>query len=121
MRRSTVLDVGNFNPLFTHTEDAELGSRLSKAGFDIAFDPSLIVNCNIQNSIDQVLERYWRWYAGSGAVGWEFGSWISYFKNIVYSVKVMAWQDIVNGDLGASSISLICPHYQFWKPRIRNM
>lgn len=120
IRKSAVLAVGNFNPLLRHSEDAELGERLLAAGYDIVFDPSATYICNVRNTLIQVLERYWRWHAGSEEINWKISSWKSYLKNIVYSVKVMAWQDIANGDLSASCISLICPHYGFWNPRIRN-
>ena len=113
IRKSAVLDVGNFNPLLRHSEDEELGERLLAAGYDIVFDPSATYICNVRNTLSQVLERYWRWHAGTEKIDWEFSSWKSYLKNIVYSIKVMAWQDIKNRDLAASFISLICPHYGF--------
>ena len=119
IRKSAVLAVGNFNPLLRHSEDEELGKRLLAAGYDIVFDPSATYICNVRNTLMQVLERYWRWHAGSDKIDGEISSWKSYLKNIAYSVKVMAWHDITNGDLTASCISLICPHYGFWKPRIK--
>ena len=119
IRKSAVLAVGNFNPLLRHSEDEELGKRLLAAGYDIVFDPSATYICNVRNTLTQVLERYWRWNAGSDEINWEIRSWRFYLKNIVYSVKVMAKEDIDNGDLAASFISLICPHYGFWIPRIR--
>ena len=119
IRKSAVLAVGNFNPLLRHSEDEELGERLLAAGYDIVFDPSATYICNVRNTLTQVLERYWRWNAGSDEINWKIRSWRSYLKNIVYSVKVMAREDIKNGDLAASCISLICPHYGFWIPRIR--
>ena len=119
IRKSAVLAVGNFNPLLRHSEDEELGNRLLAAGYDIVFDPSATYICNVRNTLTQVLERYWRWNAGSDEINWKIRSWRSYLKNIVYSVKVMAREDIKNGDLAASCISLICPHYGFWIPRIR--
>lgn len=119
LRKSAVLAVGNFNPLLRHSEDAELGERLLAAGYDIVYDPSATYICNVHNTLIQVLERYWRWNGGSEQTGWDISSWKSYLKNIVYSVKVMACQDITNKDLWATCISLICPHYGFWSPRIR--
>jgi glycosyltransferase involved in cell wall biosynthesis len=117
LRRSAVLAVGNFNPTLKHTEDAELGDRLLSAGYDIIFDPSVLVLCNVQNSLGEVLERYWRWYAGAEPQA----SLKGYFKSIVYSLKVSAWQDISRKDLSAAIISLICPHYQFWRSRLHRM
>jgi GT2 family glycosyltransferase len=115
MRRSAVIEVGNFDPTLRHSEDAELGQRLLAAGYDIVFDPAAPVLCNVQNTLAQVLERYWRWYAGPG----EEVSWRGYGRNLVFSFKAMVWQDLKAGDPGAAMISLLCPHYQFWKSRRR--
>jgi len=111
VRKSAILSVGNFNPEMRHTEDADLGERLIAAGYDIVFDPSAPVFCNVQNNLFQVLERYWRWYAGAG----EVVSLHSYLKNIVYSLKYMVWLDFSCRDPLCSLISLICPHYEFWR------
>jgi glycosyltransferase involved in cell wall biosynthesis len=110
MRRSAVLEVGNFNPSLLHSEDSELGERLLAAGYEIIFDPSVPVFCNVQNSLSQVLERYWRWYAGVE----EQISWKGYLRSIVFSIKEMAFRDLSFGDPMAASISLLCPHYQLW-------
>lgn len=111
MRRSIALDVGNFNPRLRHSEDAELGGRILAAGHDIIFDPDLPVYCNVRNSLPELLERYWRWHAGADARA----SWDAYWRNIVYSIKGMAWRDWRAGDPLAAWVSLFCPHYCFWK------
>jgi len=113
VRRSAVLAVGNYNPALRHSEDAELGDRLLAAGYDVVFDPAVPVFCNRPNTLSQVLERYWRWYAGPA----EEVSWRGYGRNLVFSVKAMVWQDLKAGDPLAAIISLLCPHYQFWKSR----
>lgn len=115
MRRSAVLEVGNFDPNLRHSEDAELGERLLAAGYDIVFDPSVPVYCNVRNTLGQVLERYWRWYAGSD----EGITWRGYWRNVVFSVKGMAWHDLKAGDPLAALISLVCPHYRHWRSLIR--
>lgn len=111
LRRSAVLELGNFNPEMRHTEDAELGDRLLAAGFDIIFDPRVPVFCNVQNTLKEALDRYWRWYAGIG----EKVSFRGYAKNISYSIKGMAMIDFSQRDPLAALISLLCPHYQFWR------
>jgi cellulose synthase/poly-beta-1,6-N-acetylglucosamine synthase-like glycosyltransferase len=116
LRRSATLQVGNFSEKLRHSEDAELGERLLAAGYDIVADPRVPVFCNKQNSIMEVLERYWRWYAGKD----EKVSLRGYWKTIVYSIKGMAWQDLRAGDPLAALISLLCPHYQFWTSRMRS-
>jgi len=94
MRRSTVLAVGNFDQALRHTEDAELGVRLLAAGYDVVFAPDLLVRSNKQENWLEVLERYRR--------------------QIIYSIKVMAREDLQARDVATVPISLIQPHYQFW-------
>jgi GT2 family glycosyltransferase len=116
LRRSAVLQVGGFDSRRRHSEDADLGERLLSGGYDIVFDPSVPVLCNVRNSLFEVLERYWRWYAGKD----ESVSWKGYWRNVVYSIKAMAWQDLRAGDPSAALISLLCPHYQFWRTMSRS-
>lgn len=111
LRSSAVLEVGNFDRSLRHSEDADLGRRLLAAGFDVVFDPSLLVVAGVSNSLSQVLERYWRWYAGSS----EGMNLRGYFKQIWYSLKVMARRDLQEGDLLSLPITLFSPHYQFWR------
>lgn len=111
LRRSAVLQVGNFNPNLRHSEDADLGRRLLDEGFDVIFDPDLLVICSVSNTMLQVLERYWRWYAGAEE---EVNPRV-YLKQIWFSIKVMAIQDLQDGDVLAALVSLFSPHYQFWK------
>jgi glycosyltransferase involved in cell wall biosynthesis len=111
LRKAAVEAVGGFDPLLRHSEDSDLGHRLAAADWDVVFDPSLPVISIAPNSLAQVLERYWRWYAGKD----ERISWKGYFKQVVYSLKVMAPQDFQAGDPLGIPISLLSPHYQFWK------
>lgn len=111
VRRSAVLEVGNFDRSLRHSEDADLGRRLLAAGFDVIFDPSLHVIAGISNTKSQVLERYWRWNAGAH----EHVSLRGYAKQVWYSVRVMVLRDLRDGDLSSILLSLLCPHYQFWK------
>jgi cellulose synthase/poly-beta-1,6-N-acetylglucosamine synthase-like glycosyltransferase len=111
LRRSAVIQAGNFDRKLRHTEDAELGRRLLNAGFDVILDPELHVISGVTNSVGQVLERYWRWYAGTD----EQVSLGRYAKQIWYATKVMALQDLRDGDPLSVPVSLFSPHYQFWK------
>jgi len=109
LRRESVIKVGNFDRSLRHSEDADLGRRLLDAGFDVVFDPELLVISNVTNTVRQVLERYWRWHAGSE----ENFSFYGYVRQVWYSLKVMVPSDIRDGDLLCLPLSLICPHYQF--------
>jgi glycosyltransferase involved in cell wall biosynthesis len=115
VRASAVRAVGGYNARLRHTEDAELGRRLLASDFSVVYDPSLELMTIGSNSLRQVLDRYWRWYAGTG----ESTSWMGYRRNIGYSVKGMVTADLRDADPLGALISLMCPHYQFWRPVIR--
>jgi glycosyltransferase involved in cell wall biosynthesis len=110
VRAAAVRAVGGYDPRLRHTEDGDLGARLAAAGYDVVYDPRLQVLSNASNSLGQVLERHWRWYAGSS----EPISWVGYLKAISYSAKVMVAADLREGDWGSAAISVICPHHHFW-------
>lgn len=112
VRRSAVLAVGNYDTQLRHSEDADLGQRLAAAGWQVVYDPSLRVLSIAENSVAQVLERYWRWYAGKD----ERATWLGYWKNIKYSSSV-AMRELLAGDLAVAAITVFCPHYCFWRSR----
>ena len=115
VRKTTINEVGNYNRDLRHTEDGDLGERLLDVGYDIIFDPTLIVTSYAKYSLGRVLERYWRWHAGKS----EKVSLRNYFKQIVYSVKVMALDDLKDKDPLRALISFYIPHYQFWRSIFR--
>ncbi len=77
-------------------------------------DPDLEVLALESNTVAEVLERYWRWYAGAETV-----DWCAYGRNVGYSIKGMAAADLRAGDVLSVPVSLFCPHYQFWRSRLR--
>jgi glycosyltransferase involved in cell wall biosynthesis len=109
VRKSAVEKVGGFNPTFRAGEDAELGERLLAAGFDVIFDPRLKATSVVNNSVADVLERYARWNTLQRMTFW------GYLRQLNYAVKVMAVKDLKAKDPLGVSISLLAPHYQFWK------
>ena len=111
VRSSAVAAVGGYDSSLRHSEDAELGNRLAAADFETISDPSLQVYCNILNSLPEVLERYWRWYAGKDEL---FGV-KAYCKRVWFSVRTMAWGDLRAGEPFTCLISLLLPHYQCWR------
>ncbi len=111
VRARAVRQVGGYNPRLRHTEDGDLGERLLAAQWDVVYDPRLEAVSISSNSLGQVLERFWRWNAGKE----ETISWARYLRQIVFSVKVMARQDLRDHDPLSVPISLFSPHYQFWK------
>ena len=115
LRRAAILGIGNFDPDLRYAEDADAGGRLLAAGHDVVFDPRVCMTSTTDNSLAQVLERYWRWSAGSN----DAPSWHGYLRQIAYSIKVMARQDLSAGDPAAAAISLLTPHYHAWKTLLR--
>jgi glycosyltransferase involved in cell wall biosynthesis len=117
VRKSAIMDVGNYNHSLKHSEDLEMGEKLASNGWKILFHPQAKVYTLLTEPLAKVLERYWRWNAGKN----EPISIYQYLKNINYSIKVMAWNDIKNCDLPRAFISLISPHYQFWRTVFRKI
>ncbi len=115
LRRSIVMEVGNFNRSCTHSEDRELGHRLLDAKYDVVFDPTLCVVDIRHRNLQEALETYWRWHAGVG----EGVNMPAYLQQIFYSLKVLAVRDIKAGDPMAVLISLLSPHYQLWRSAFR--
>jgi GT2 family glycosyltransferase len=117
VRASAVRQAGGYDPRLRHTEDADLSTRLAASGFDIVHDPNLQVLSIASNTVLQVLERYWRWYAGTA----ETVCWRGYYRNIGFSIKAMAAADLREGDPLSVPISLATPHYQFWRSWFRQL
>ena len=111
VKRAPIIEVGNYNAELRHTEDNELGLRLMEAGYEIWGDADLIVTSLVHNTLRQVLERFWRWNAGKNARL----SLATYWHDFKGSIRPMAASDLANGDWGCACISLLSPHYRFWK------
>lgn len=115
VRASHVRSIGGFSEELRHSEDDDLGRRLLAAGFDVVSDPALPVFSNVRNTLHEVLERYWRWYAGKDE---RFG-FAAYLRSMVFSMRTMACSDLRKGDPLAAGISLMVPQYQLWKSMAR--
>lgn len=113
-RKSIVLEAGNYNNQLRHNEDGELGQRLLRLGYDIISDSNLLTIEIGSNTVNQVLERYWRWNSWNSGKG-ENLSWKTYCQWIIKSIKRMAVQDFQSGDPLGIPISLYSPHYRLWK------
>lgn len=113
LRASAVRAAGGFDPKLRCDEDADLGTRLLAAGWDVISDPALVVVCPASNTLGQVLERYQRWNAPKQGCM----SVAAYLRQIVFSIKVMARDDLAARDPLAALISLLSPHYQYWARR----
>jgi glycosyltransferase involved in cell wall biosynthesis len=115
VRRAAVEAAGGYDATLRHSEDAELGERLRRAGHAVVCDPEIGFESVANNTVSQVLERYWRWHAGRD----EAVTWHGYARNIGFALKSMARDDLRAGDWSSAFISLMCPHFQFWHSRLR--
>ena len=111
VRKSHIIGVGNFNPDLKHSEDEDLGKRLLQNGYTLFSNHDLRVHCNLENSLLEVLERYWRWHVGRD----EKSSLWDYLQSIKNSIKPMAQTDFYSRHWTSIPISLFCPHYCFLK------
>ena len=111
MRRSQVIEIGNFNKNLKHSEDKELGNRIIMAGLIIIGDPKIFVRSIKKDTWSSVLERYWRWYGG---INYSF-TFNDYCHSIKASVNPLLVNDLRDKDFRAAIISLISPHYGYAK------
>jgi len=90
-------------------EDSALGFELIKNNSQILFEPTLLVYSISKESIFNSLERYTRWYSGTG----ERPTLLLYFRNIIYSLRHMVIVDIKLRYYSNVLFSLLCPHFQY--------
>lgn len=115
LRKSAVLEVGNFDSNLRHSEDKDLGDRLLEAGYKIIGDPRIAVSSIKDDSIFSVLERYCRWYGGKEE---NFNLRI-YWHTIKASFRPMIQCDLNACDYRAALISFLYPHYQLSRHILR--
>jgi glycosyltransferase involved in cell wall biosynthesis len=111
IRKQAILEAGNYDEKLTQLEDTDLGNKLHALNWKIFLDPNLYVDSLTSDSYWMLLERYWRWYASQQ----NEISIQSYIQNFKYSLFYMAKKDIKDRDFKRLLLSLICPHYQFFK------
>ena len=114
VRKSHIMEVGNFDTELKHSEDEEMGKRLLANGYTLLSNHDLNVYCNFDNSLREVFERYWRWYVGKD----QKMSFRDYAHSIKSSIKPMVQEDLQTGHWRCIPISLICPHYCYFKTLI---
>jgi len=112
VRAASVRDSGGYDADCPEGEDADLGRRMLDRDYKVIFDPDLVYWQTGSNNLAQVLERYRRWNRAGTRMGLR-----TYLKQIKYSATVMAREDMETADVAAAMISLISPHYQFWRDR----
>ena len=110
LRLSAVRAVGNFDESLREREDCELGRRLIDAGFEVVFDPELFCLETRSNTVKDVLSRYARWNLEDRRM-----TLPEYGRQIGYAYKVLLPKDWRDRDVPAAMITLLLPHYLFWR------
>jgi glycosyltransferase involved in cell wall biosynthesis len=115
IHRERALAAGNFDSRLRAGEDVDLGRRLLAAGFEVIFDPALSSLAIEEDGFVQLLERYARWNTAPDSRP----TVPEYLRLIAHAAKVMAAEDLARRDISCALISLIVPHFQFWRARFR--
>jgi glycosyltransferase involved in cell wall biosynthesis len=111
LRRSAVLDAGNFDKNYRSDEDTELGKRMSAAGGRFVHSLSCRVRPLAANTWLELVERHTRWYVRADerlSVRW-YANWL------IYALKVMAIKDWRAHDPLALGLSLWLPQAMAWR------
>lgn len=107
MKKSVILELGNFDPRLRHSEDEDMADRINASNYISLGHSDLEIICVKKNSLVEVFERYWRWNIGKNET---FNLW-TYYSTIKSGFKPMAQIDISKKDYPAALISLILPHF----------
>jgi len=106
VRKSTVLQAGNYNHLLRHGEDFDLGTRLLAMG-DVVYDPALEVEPVAHNTLFQVMERFARWNRAS-IKNYTLSDFIN---SHILAWKILIPRDIEKRDWSAALISAALPYF----------
>jgi glycosyltransferase involved in cell wall biosynthesis len=106
LRKSAVLQIGNYNRLLRHGEDFDLGNRLVSLG-DLIFDPALEVEPVIHNTFFQVMERFTRWNRSSVKIY----TLTTFIESHIVAWKILIPRDLEKRDWQAALISATVPYF----------
>jgi glycosyltransferase involved in cell wall biosynthesis len=106
VRKSAVMQAGNYDRNRRHGEDHELGGRLLQLGSVIA-DPALEIQPVIRNTLFQVMERYARWNR-AGLRTYDLRAFIS---SHVVAWRILIPIDLAHRDLPGALISAAMPYF----------
>lgn len=111
MKKNHIIKCNNFDSLLTKNEDYELGCKLIKKGFKLLGHTDVFIYSTISNTLFQTMERYWRWHFSRD----KHMSFINYLKLIKACFNPMAISDLKEYKFDLFLISMILPHYCFYK------
>ena len=105
LRKSHILNVGNFAQNLRQFEDHDLGERILKQGYKILFDPLVHCISNKRDNLFQLATRVDRWYSPSSE-----GLNLKSFNNLLKTaLSIWARRDIQSKELSGVMISLSLP------------
>jgi glycosyltransferase involved in cell wall biosynthesis len=106
LRKSAVMQAGNYDRRLRHGEDFDLGLRLLKLG-NVIMDPALKVEPVVHNTMFEVMERFARWNRASI----EAYTLESFVNNHVLAWRILIPRDLENHDVAAALISATLPYF----------
>jgi glycosyltransferase involved in cell wall biosynthesis len=108
VRKSAILQAGNYDRRLRHGEDFDLGNRLLAVG-NVVADPTLEIQPVIHNTLFQVMERYARW----NRVGLEIYDLRELIRSHIVAWRILIPRDLEQGDLFGALISATVPYFCF--------
>jgi glycosyltransferase involved in cell wall biosynthesis len=108
MRKTAVMQVGNYDRSLRHGEDFDLGGRLLKAG-NVVADPTLEIQPVVHNTLFQVMERFARW----NRAGLDVFDLRELILSHVVAWRILIPRDLAQGDLPGALISATLPYFCF--------
>ena len=108
VRKSAILQAGNYDRRLRHGEDHDLGCRLLKLG-NVVADPALEIQPVVHNTLFQVMERYARW----NRAGIEIYDLHEFIVSHIVAWRILIPQDLARGDVACALISAMLPYFCF--------
>ena len=108
VRKSTVMQAGNYDRRLRHGEDYALGERLLTLG-DVVADPTLEIQPVIHNTLFQVMERFARW--NRAAI--ETYDLRELIESHIVAWRILIPRDLAQGDWRGALISATLPYFCF--------
>jgi glycosyltransferase involved in cell wall biosynthesis len=108
VRKSAVMEAGNYDRRLRHGEDYVLGERLLARG-NVVADPTLEIQPVIHNTLFQVMERFARW--NRAAI--ETYDLNEFIQSHIVAWRILIPRDLDQGDWRGALISATLPYFCF--------
>jgi glycosyltransferase involved in cell wall biosynthesis len=108
VRKSAVMQAGNYDRRLRHGEDYALGGHLLAKG-NVVADPTLEIQPVIQNTLFQVMERFARW----NRTRVDVFDLREIIRSHVVAWRILIPRDLEQGDWRSACISATVPYFCF--------